>query len=88
LDSEEKPVRTDSDQRLRQIIAEHLSVDEALVTPDANFVDDLDADSVDIVELIVALEDEFGVSFTADEAARVRTLRAAAMCLGRTEAAA
>ncbi len=82
-------MRLDSDKRVRQIIAEHLGVDEALVTPDAHFVDDLNADSVDIVELIVALEDEFGVSFTADEAARVRTLRAAASWLSsRTEAAA
>jgi acyl carrier protein len=81
-------MRINDEQRLKQLIAEYLSVDEALVTPDAHFVDELNADSVDIVELIVALEDEFEVSFTADEAKHVRTLRATTSWLDRAEAAA
>jgi acyl carrier protein len=81
-------MRINDEQRLKQLIAEYLSVDEALVTPDAHFVDELNADSVDIVELIVALEDEFEVSFTADQAKHVRTLRAATSWLDRAEAAA
>ena len=44
-----------------------LSVDEAQVTPEANFADDLDADSLDLVELVMALEEEFGVTVEEEE---------------------
>ena len=67
----------DSENRLRQTIAEHLGVDETDVTPDAHFSNDLGADSVDIVELIVALEEEYQVSFTDEQRKDVRTLRVA-----------
>ena len=67
----------DTEGRLRQSIAEHLGVDETDVTPDAHFANDLGGDSVDIVELIVALEDEYQVSFTVEQRKHVRTLRVA-----------
>jgi acyl carrier protein len=67
----------DTENRLRQTIAEHLGLDEMDVTPDAHFAHDLSADSVDVVELIVALEDEYQVSFTDEQRKHIRTLRAA-----------
>ena len=67
----------DTENRLRQTIAEHLGVDETDVTPDAHFSNDLGADSVDIVELIVALEEEYQVSLSDEQRKHVRTLRTA-----------
>ena len=48
-----------AEERLKKIIAEQLSVSEDEVTPEANFIDDLNADSLDLVELIMSLEEEF-----------------------------
>jgi acyl carrier protein len=81
----------DTEVRLRRLIAQHLGVDELDITPDAHFVTDLNGDSVDLVELLVALEDEFGLSLSAEEGRRIRTLRGAALSVlrstGREEAA-
>ncbi len=49
-------------ERLKKVTAEQLGVEEKEVTPEANFVDDLGADSLDLVELIMALEEEFSAS--------------------------
>ncbi len=49
-------------ERIKKIVVEQLGVDEAEVTPSSNFVDDLGADSLDLVELIMALEEEFSKS--------------------------
>lgn len=54
-------------ERLREIIAEQFSVDEDSVTMDTDFVDDLGADSLDVVELTMALEEEFDIPETDDE---------------------
>lgn len=53
---------------LREIVADHLSVEAAIVTANASFRDDLGADSLDVVELVMEAEDEFNVDITDDEA--------------------
>jgi acyl carrier protein len=60
--------------RLKKIIVDNLGVDEAEVVPTANFVDDLNADSLDLVELIMSLEEEFGIEISDEEAEKLRTV--------------
>ncbi len=62
------------DERLRRIISEQLGVDEAQVTPNASFEEDLNADSLDLVELIMSLEEEFGVEISEEDAEKIRTV--------------
>jgi acyl carrier protein len=64
-----------SEERLRKIIADQLSVSEDEITEDANFIDDLNADSLDLVELIMSLEEEFNVKIPDDDAEKIRTVR-------------
>lgn len=61
-------------ERLRDIIAETLKVDKDKVTPEASFTDDLKADSLDLVELIMAFEDEYGVEIPDEDAQKIRTV--------------
>ena len=61
--------------KVKSIIVEQLGVDEEEVTPDASFVDDLGADSLDLVELIMELEDRFGVSLPTRAMVNIRTCR-------------
>jgi len=63
--------------RFRKCVVEVLSVDESAVVPDAKFGDDLDADSLDLVELVMALEDEFGVAVPEDELEGIETVNQA-----------
>jgi acyl carrier protein len=56
------------------ILADQLAVDRDKVTPDARFSEDLDADSLDLVEAVLALEEEFGVSIPEDEMEGVKTV--------------
>ncbi len=65
------------DERLRKIIADQLGVEEERVTPEAHFIEDLNADSLDLVELIMALEEEFGVEISDEEANNLTTVGAA-----------
>lgn len=58
-------------ERVRDIIVEQLSVDPDEVTMEANFRDDLDADSLDLVELIMAFEEEFGGDISDEEAQKI-----------------
>ncbi len=60
--------------RVKKIAVEHLGADEAKVTPEANFIDDLGADSLDIVELVMAFEEEFGVEIPDDAAEKIQTV--------------
>jgi acyl carrier protein len=58
-------------ERVQAIVAEQLGVDQDKVVPDAEFVQDLNADSLDLVELIMSLEEEFGVEISDEEAERI-----------------
>ncbi len=60
--------------RFKKCAVEVLSVDESAVTPEAKFGDDLDADSLDLVELVMALEEEFGVEVPEDELEGIETV--------------
>lgn len=61
-------------ERVRDIIVEQLGVNKDAVTMEANIDDDLGADSLDIVELIMAFEEEFDLEITDDEAKKIRTV--------------
>ena len=61
--------------KVKGIIVEQLGVDEEEVTPDASFVDDLGADSLDTVELVMAFEEEFGVEIPDDAAEKILTVK-------------
>ena len=60
--------------KVKSIIVEQLGVDEEEVTPDASFVDDLGADSLDTVELVMAFEEEFGIEIPDDAAEKIQTV--------------
>ncbi|GAC1405174.1 MAG: acyl carrier protein [Chloroflexota bacterium] len=62
------------DERLRHIISEQLGVDENQVTPSASFEEDLNADSLDLVELIMSLEEEFNIEISEEDAEKIRTV--------------
>ncbi len=61
-------------EKVKEVIVEQLNVDEDEVTPDASFIDDLGADSLDIVELVMALEESFGISIPDEEAENIKTV--------------
>lgn len=65
---------SDIADRVKKIVVEHLSVDADKVTDTASFIDDLGADSLDIVELVMAFEEEFGVDITDDAAEKIQTV--------------
>jgi acyl carrier protein len=65
----------DHGEKVREIVARELSVDLDQVTPDASFMDDLGADSLDTVELVMAFEDAFGVEIADEDAEKIRTVR-------------
>jgi acyl carrier protein len=60
--------------RVKKIVVEHLGVDEDKVVADANFIDDLGADSLDTVELVMAFEEEFGCEIPDDAAEKIQTV--------------
>ena len=62
------------EDRVKQIIVEQLGVEEAEVTPNASFVDDLGADSLDTVELVMALEEEFGHEIPDEQAEKLQSV--------------
>ena len=64
-----------NEAKVKQIIAEKLGVSEDKVVPSASFVDDLGADSLDQVELIMALEDEFGVEIPDEDAEKLKSVK-------------
>ena len=65
------------EQKVKQIIVEQLGVDEAQVDPTASFVDDLGADSLDTVELVMALEEEFEIEIPDEDAEKITTVQQA-----------
>jgi len=62
-------------ERVKKIVVEHLGVEGDKVTEDASFIDDLGADSLDIVELVMAFEEEFGVEIPDDAAEKITTVK-------------
>jgi acyl carrier protein len=61
-------------QRVSALVVDHLGVDAGEVKPEASFIDDLGADSLDIVELVMAFEEEFGVEIPDDAAEKISTV--------------
>ena len=64
----------DIDQKVKDIIVEQLGVDAGAVKPEANFVNDLGADSLDTVELVMALEEEFDIEIPDEEAEKIQSV--------------
>ncbi len=62
------------EQRVADIIAEQLGVSKEEVVPEASFIDDLGADSLDIVELVMAMEEEFDIEIPDDDAEKIQTI--------------
>jgi len=63
------------DERVKQIIVDELGVDEAEVTPNARFIDDLGADSLDTVELVMRFEEEFNIEIPDEDAEKITSVR-------------
>jgi len=64
-------------ERLKKIIVDQLGVDESEVVPNASFVEDLNADSLDLVELIMSLEEEFKIQISDEDAEKITTVQEA-----------
>ena len=64
-----------TEERVKTIVVDHLGVEASEVKPEASFIDDLGADSLDIVELVMAFEVEFGVEIPDDAAEKITTVR-------------
>ena len=61
-------------EKVKRIVADHLGIEETKVTEDASFIDDLGADSLDTVELVMAFEEEFGTEISDSEAEKILTV--------------
>ena len=68
---------SDIAERVKKIVVEHLSVDEGKVTESASFIDDLGADSLDTVELVMAFEEEFGIEIPDEDAEKITRVKEA-----------
>lgn len=64
----------DIEERIKKIIAEQLMVEEDEITPEASFIDELGADSLDTVEMIMEIEDEFGIEIPDEDAEKLQTV--------------
>ena len=61
-------------ETVRKVLAEQLEVDESIITPETDIIDDLGADSLDLVELVMSLEEHYDIALTDDKTANVRTV--------------
>ncbi len=77
---------SDVAERVKKIVVEHLGCDAAKVTDDASFIDDLGADSLDTVELVMAFEEEFGIEIPDDAAEKILTVKDAISFIEETVA--
>ena len=66
---------SDTTERVKKIVVEHLGIDESKVNPSASFIDDLGADSLDTVELVMAFEEEFEIEIPDDAAEKIQTIK-------------
>jgi acyl carrier protein len=78
---------SDTAEKVKKIVVEHLGVEEAKVTNDASFIDDLGADSLDTVELVMACEEAFGVEIPDDAAEKITTVKDAIAYIDEHKAA-
>ena len=78
---------SDIAERVKKIVIEHLGVEEAKVTPEASFIDDLGADSLDTVDLVMAFEDAFSVEIPEDAAEKIGTVKDAIDYIEKQKAA-
>jgi len=67
----------DISSKVKKIVADHLGIEETKVTDESSFIDDLGADSLDTVELVMSLEEEFDIEISDDEAENILTVQAA-----------
>ena len=74
LNNREKIMSEDIASKVKKIVADHLGIDEAKVTEESSFIDDLGADSLDTVELVMAFEEEFGSEISDTEAEKILTV--------------
>ena len=65
----------DISSKVKKIVADHLGIDEAKVQDDSSFIDDLGADSLDTVELVMAFEEEFDIEIPDDAAEKIQTVK-------------
>ena len=63
------------ESQVKEIVVDHLGIDEAKVTPESKFIDDLGADSLDTVELVMAFEEKFGIEIPDDAAETIQTVK-------------
>jgi acyl carrier protein len=61
--------------QVKQIVVDHLGIDDSKVTPESKFIDDLGADSLDTVELVMAFEEKFGIEIPDDAAETIQTVQ-------------
>ena len=66
---------SDIEDRVKKIVVEHLGVEEAKIQSESKFIDDLGADSLDTVELVMAFEEEFGCEIPDDAAEKIQTIK-------------
>jgi acyl carrier protein len=75
VQQEDSRMASSVEDKVKQIIVEQLGVDESEVTPTASFIDDLGADSLDTVELVMALEEGFGMEIPDEDAEKIATVK-------------
>ena len=85
-DNPEEGKSMDVEAKVKEIIVQQLGVDAEKVTPEASFVDDLGADSLDVVELVMAFEEEFGVEIPDEAAEKIATVKNATEFLKQSQA--
>lgn len=77
---------SDTFERVQKIVVEHLGVEGEKVKPEASFIDDLGADSLDTVELVMAFEEEFGIEISDDTANEIQTVNDAVVYIDKAKA--
>ena len=66
---------TTTEEKVKKIVMDHLGIDESKITPDSKFIEDLGADSLDTVELVMAFEEQFNIEIPDDAAETIKTIQ-------------